>query len=379
MVQAVVLAGGVGSRLHPLTRVVPKPLIPFAGSPLVEYIVDKLLREGFKEVIVTAKYLGEQIVEYFKKKPDVKPLLLNSKDTADAVRLVADHLKADFIVSMGDVVTDTPFNQFFKAHRDKGVLASIALKQVDNPLPYGLVYVDENGFISLFTEKPRSLEVYLLTLAHYRVKGSSLYSNLVNAGIYAFKKEILDILASNQGLMDFGRHVFPYLLEAGYRIYGWIAPENTYWNDIGRPSVYKEALWDFLSGKVKNWTPRGESVSAGVYLARNAEVEGTLYPPVFIGRDVVVEQGAVVGPYVVLENGAVVKKGSRLMYSVVWHNTIVEEGAQVYDSIIMNNAVLKQTVKIVSSIVGTGCSVTLDLYNKSLEPCSEVPPYAHKG
>ncbi|MEM4535298.1 MAG: nucleotidyltransferase family protein, partial [Desulfurococcaceae archaeon] len=236
MVQAVVLAGGVGSRLHPLTRVVPKPLIPFAGSPLVEYIVDKLLREGFKEVIVTAKYLGEQIVEYFKKKPDVKPLLLNSKDTADAVRLVADHLKADFIVSMGDVVTDTPFNQFFKAHRDKGVLASIALKQVDNPLPYGLVYVDENGFISLFTEKPRSLEVYLLTLAHYRVKGSSLYSNLVNAGIYAFKKEILDILASNQGLMDFGRHVFPYLLEAGYRIYGWIAPENTYWNDIGRPS-----------------------------------------------------------------------------------------------------------------------------------------------
>lgn len=375
MPKAVVLAGGLGSRLYPLTRVVPKPLIPFAGSPLLDYIVDKILSEGFSEVVVTARYLGEQIVNYLRNRQGVKALILDSKDTADAVRLVAEELSGDFVVSMGDVVTDVSFSEFYKSHVLKRVIASIVLKQVENPLPYGVVYVDENNFISHFAEKPKSLEVYLLTMAHHRERGISQYSNLVNAGIYAFRDEILDILLRNRGLMDFGKHVFPYLLEEGYKIYGWVAPEPTYWNDIGRADVYKEALWDLLEGRVKHWQPRGKVISKGIYVADDAVVEGTIYPPVYIGKGARVEAGATVGPYCVIEEGVYIGKGSKIAYSVVWHHAHLGEGVNVYDSILMNNATLKSGVKVVSSVVGTGCNVGVDLYSLVLDPCIQVSPY----
>lgn len=376
MPKAVVLAGGVGSRLYPLTKVVPKPMVPFAGAPLLEYIVSELRNAGFTEVIITARYLGEQILNYFSNLPGVKPLLLDSKDTADAVRLVSDYLSSNFLVSMGDVVTNIPVGSFFKAHVERGCIASIVLKEVDNPLHYGLVYVDRDGYITLFSEKPRSLEAYLLTLAHHKIRGECLYSNLVNAGIYAFREEVIDILKKSTGLMDFGKHVFPYLLEEGYRVYGWIAPPWTYWNDIGNPSTYKESLWDVIDGKVRGIIPRGKPVSSKVYVGEEAVVEGQVNPPVYIGRRVKVEPGATIGPYAILEEGVVVKKNARVFNSIVWQRTVVGDGAYIYDSILMNNAFVKPQVKVVSSIIGSGCEISRDTYYEVVEPCRLVSPYA---
>ncbi len=376
---AIVLAGGVGSRLYPLSKVTPKPLIPFAGAPLIEYLVDSLLKSGFFEVIITAKYLGDQIVKYFKGRPRVKPLLLNSRDTADAVRLVADMIKGDFLVSMGDVATDIPFSVFFEFHLSKSPTASIVLKQVDNPLPYGLVYVDEGGYVYHFAEKPRSIEACLLLLAHHKSRGAHLYSNLVNAGIYAFKEEVLSLLVEKPSLMDFGRHVFPYLLEQGHKVLGWIAPAGSYWNDIGVPSVYKEAVWDLLEGRISNWSPRGRLYSRGLYIAEGATVKGSVIPPVYIGKDVVIEEGAVVGPYASLEEGTIVKKEARVSYAITWQSTTIAEGSQVHDSIVMNNATVGPQVKVVSSIVGTGCTIGRDLVREVIEPCSWVSPYEAIG
>lgn len=374
---AIVLAGGVGSRLYPLTRILPKPIVPFAGSPLLDYVIESLIQNGFDEIIITARYLGEQIVKLYDGKKFVRPVLLNSRDTADAVRLVSGLIKgkSNFLVSMGDVVTNIPYSAFFDHHVNSGVIASIVLKEVDNPLPYGLVYLDENSNITLFSEKPPSLEIYLLSVAFHTVKSPGFYSNLVNAGIYSFKEDILDILSENSGLMDFGRHVFPYLLETGYVIRGWIAPQNTYWNDIGRVEIYKEATWDLLDGKIKGWAPRGKQVSRGVYYTGESQINGIIHPPAYVGRNVTIEHGAIIGPYVVLEDNTVIGKNSKISYSIIWHNSHIGENAVIYNSVVMNNVIIKNSVKIISSIIGTGCVVEKDLYNSLIEPCSTVSPY----
>lgn len=379
MSTAIVLAGGVGSRLSPLTLVVPKPMVPFAGAPLLEYIVNDLERVEFKEVIIVARYLGDQIVNYFTGRGRVKPLLLDSKDTADAVRLVAHLVKGDFLVTMGDIVTNVPYRAFFEHHLNSGAIASIVLKEVDNPLPYGLVYVDEDFNVVLFAEKPPSLEIYLLSIAFQRLKNPSFHSNLVNAGIYAFREDILRLLEVNMGLMDFGRHVFPYLLETGYRVKGWVAPANSYWNDVGKPDVYKEALWDLIGDRVRGWSPRGQRVSRGVHVAEGAVVRGTIYPPVYIGVNAVVERGAVIGPYAVIEEGVLVESSARVSHSVVWQKSVISNNAWVHDSIIMNGVLVKNGVKVVSAIVGSGCTVDRDLYREVLLPCVKVSPYENRG
>ncbi|MEM4718214.1 MAG: NDP-sugar synthase [Desulfurococcaceae archaeon] len=375
MPTAVVLAGGVGSRLYPLTKVVPKPLIPFAGAPLLDYIIETLKQNGFNNIIITARYLGGQIVKYYESVEGVKPLLLDSKDTADAIRLIADHIKGEFLVSMGDVVTNIPFFDFYKYHLFSNSTASIVLKEVDNPLPYGLVYIDEKSNIVLFCEKPPSLEIYLLSIAFHAVKSPGFHGNLVNAGIYAFNEEVKDILLENKGLMDFGRHVFPYLLENGYIIKGWIAPPDTYWNDIGRVEVYKEAIWDFLEGKVKGWNPRGRNISRGIIIALNASLHGSIIPPVYLGDNVIVDQGSIIGPYAVIEKNTVIEESSRVSYSIIWSNTLIRKNTYIYDSVIMNHAEVKNGVRIVSSVVGSGCVVENDLFKQVLEPCKQVSPY----
>ncbi|MEM1638861.1 MAG: NDP-sugar synthase [Desulfurococcaceae archaeon] len=377
MPTAIVLAGGVGSRLYPLTKIVPKPMVPFAGAPLLDYVIETLIQSGFDEIIITARYLGEQIVNYYSGEKLVKPVLLDSKDTADAVRLVAGLIKGKnyFLVSMGDVVTSIPYMVFLENHVKSGVIASIVLKEVDNPLPYGLVYLDENSNVILFCEKPPSLEIYLLSIAFHAVKSPGFHSNLVNAGIYSFKEDIIDILLENTGLMDFGRHVFPYLLETGYAVRGWIAPRNIYWNDIGRVEVYKEAMWDLISGKIEGWSPRGKQVSRGIYLSAESKINGILHPPVYVGKNVVIENGAIVGPYVVLEDNTIVEKNSKISYSIAWRNTHIGENTIIHNSVIMNNATIKNTVKVISSIIGTGCNIEKDIYNSVIEPCSTVSPY----
>lgn len=372
---AVILAGGVGSRLYPLTRVIPKPLIPFAGAPLLDYTLKSLAESGINEVIITARYLGEYILRYYRGHSVARPVLLDSKDTADAVRLIAGLIKGDFMVLMGDTATNISYTSVYKYHVESQATGTIVLKEVDNPLPYGLVYVDKNSNILLFSEKPPSLEIYFTTLAFQSIKGPVLYGNLVNTGVYVFRDEILDILVHNPGLMDFGRHVFPYLLENGYVLKAWIAPTSTYWNDIGRPEVYKEALWDLIDGRISGWTPPGRNISRGVYIQGEPVISGLLNPPVFIGNDVTIEPGAIVGPYAVVENGSVIRAGSKISYSIVWSGGEIGRNTIVHDSIVMNNAVIHDGVKIVSSIIGTGCNIKVDMYKQSLEPCIMVPPY----
>ncbi|ADV64632.1 sugar phosphate nucleotidyltransferase [Desulfurococcus mucosus] len=374
--KAVVLAGGLGTRLYPLTKVAPKPMIPLAGKPILEYIVDGLVRHGFTDIIIAARYLGTQVVEYFKGHPYAKPVILDSKDTADAVRLLDGVFDDHFIVSMGDTLCNADYREIYDYHKSSNAVATIALKQVENPLPYGIVYLDEHGDILLFIEKPLSIEVYLLSLAYYRQKGASAYENLINAGIYVFNPHILEILERNPGLMDFGRHVFPYLVENGYRVRGHVLGHSVYWNDIGRLETYKSVAWDMLDGRIPGLEPAAPMASKGVYIHDSAIVRGRVNPPVYIGRSVVVEEGASVGPYAVLEDNAVVGKGSVIQEGIVWRDTLIGEGSRIYDSILMNRVEVAPGSTLVSTVVGTGSRVSGELSKMILDPVEVTPPYA---
>jgi len=374
--KTVILAGGIGSRLHPLTKVTPKPLLPLAGRPILEYIIEGLVAQGFRDIVIVARYLGDQIVKYFGSNPYAKPLLLDSKDTADAVRLVANLLDDHFIVTMGDTISNVSYRDVVDSHMKSNPVATIALKQVENPLPYGIVYLNEYNDVLLFVEKPLSIEVYLLSLAYYRQKGVSSYENLINAGIYVFNPHILEVLLRNPGLMDFGRHVFPYLIENGYKVKGYVLRHDTYWNDIGRIETYKAATWDLLGGLIQGVSPGGVEVSQGVYAHDSTVIKGEVRPPVYLGRKTIIEEGAIVGPYASIEDGVVVGRGTIVKESIIWHNTVIGGEARIYDSIVMNNVDVAPGSTLVSSIIGTGNQVNGILTGKTLNPVEAIPPYA---
>ncbi|MEM1634789.1 MAG: NDP-sugar synthase [Thermosphaera sp.] len=376
MPSAVILAGGSGTRLYPLTKILPKPLIPLAGRPIIQYIIDLLRNNGFDRIMIAARYLGHHIVDYYRGRKGIEVYLIDSKDTADVLRILSDYLNEEyFLVSMGDVLTDAPLMELYREHVNSRVLATIALKEVENPLPYGLVFLDDKRRIVLFTEKPISLEIYLLSVAIYKYRVESAYWNLVNTGFYMFNRRIIDILKENESLMDFGRHVFPFLLENEFVLKGWVMPVESYWSDIGRIESYKEATWDLLDNKIRGAFPAGKTISSGVHMGDNIEIRGEIIPPVYIGSNVVIEDGAKVGPYAVLEDDVVVGRGSIIHESIIWHRSEIMDDSYVNDSILMNNVVVKPGSKVVSSVVGAGNIVSHDLYKVKLDVAYEASPY----
>lgn len=374
--QAVVLAGGLGTRLHPLTSVVPKPMIPLAGKPIIQYIIDLLRGSGAKKIHVVARYLGEIIVDYYEGSSDIVVHLVDSKDTADAVRLISEYLeKENFLVTMGDALSNAKLDKLYEFHISSNAISTIALKEVDNPLQYGSVYLGADNNVILFIEKPRTMELYMLSVAFYKYRGRASYCNLVNTGFYAFSPTILEVLRGNPGLMDFGRHVFPYLIENHYVVKGYVLEPFTYWEDIGRIETYKKALWDLLEGRVVGVYPPGRMISHGIYVGGSADIYGKLIPPVYVGEGAVIEENAVVGPYVSLERGAAVGRDARVSRSVIWHRSTIGRGAHVQDSIIMNDVAIRDYVKIVDSVIGTGNVVVENLFNAVLPPRTMVSPY----
>ncbi|WP_276814626.1 NDP-sugar synthase [Desulfurococcus amylolyticus] len=374
--KAVVLAGGLGTRLYPLTKITPKPMIPLAGKPILEYITEWLRKHGVKDVIIVARYLGDQILAYFKDHPYVRAMLLDSKDTADAIRLLDGILEESFIVTMGDTLCNIVYREIYESHESSNAVATIALKQVENPLPYGIVYLNEQGDIQLFIEKPLSIEVYLLNIAYYRRKSLSAYENLINTGIYVLSQHILEILEKNPGLLDFGRHVFPYLIENEYKVKGYILKHNVYWNDVGRLETYRNVAWDLLDGEIAGFEPGAPKISPGIYMHESSLVKGEVHPPVYIGRNVVIEDDTVIGPYVILEDNVKVEHGSIIRESIIWHNTIIRRGSKIYDTIIMNNVEVAENTRMMASVIGTGNHVRGDISKKNIEPVEVTPPYA---
>jgi len=235
--RAVILAGGVGKRLRPLTEYRPKPLIPVAGKPCIDYVMRSLVKGGFDQHIITTGYLSDRLIKRIADGAEFGASIVYSFEaepagTAGAVKNVADFLDSTFVVASGDVLADVDIGALYEYHKKKGAMATMALTKVKDPTPFGIVGLDKENRINRFLEKPARKDVF---------------SNLINAGIYILEPEVLDYIPEGQ-MFDFSKQVFPALLEDKKPLYG--RQIKGVWKDIGKPEDYRQAQLDHTERKV---------------------------------------------------------------------------------------------------------------------------------
>src|SRR5579871_3539740 len=330
--KAMILAAGVGSRLDPLTRNVPKPLVPIINRPVMEYLVELLKKHGFDEIMVNLHYLGDQIEGYFGDGSRWGVHIHWSKEDklwgdAGSVKRVEEFFKDDtFIVIGGDDLTDMDLTKLVKTHRDKGALATIALSLVDDPSEYGIVLMNEDSRITRFLEKP---------------KGEVIFSNTANTGVYIFEPEIFEQIPRGTFYM-FGKQVFPQLLDQRRPLYGHLTA--AYWKDVGNLKVYQQTHKDVLEGRVNVPMPY-EEVRKFVWMGENVQIDESaeIGYPVAIGNNVHIKAGAKV-----LEN------------TVIGNDCAVEEDAVVRDSILWDGAVIMRGTQLERCVVGKDCRIQTD-------------------
>ena len=310
--RAVLMAGGSGTRLRPLTCDLPKPMVPVLNRPIAEHIVNLLKRHDIKEVIATLHYLPDVMRDYFQDGRDfgVQMTYAVEEDqplgTAGCVKNIAELLDDTFLVISGDSITDFDLKEAVRFHKEKGSKATLVLTRVPNPIEFGVVITDEEGRIKRFLEKPSTSEIF---------------SDTVNTGTYILEPEVLDYLPPNQE-QDFSKDLFPLLLEKGDPMYGYVA--EGYWCDVGHLEAYREAQYDALDSKVLVDFAYPE-VSPGLRVGQNTHIDPTavIKPPVLIGRNcrigarVTLEPGTVIGDNVTVGSDADLKR------PIIWNGAII--------------------------------------------------------
>ncbi|MEX2683874.1 MAG: sugar phosphate nucleotidyltransferase [Candidatus Sigynarchaeota archaeon] len=362
----VILAGGLGSRLFPLTQDIPKPLVKVCGKAMLDYAIDHLRYAGIKKIIIVLKHMGEKIREHMEKHwfndanrlgdLEIKIPYVDSKDTADALRSVDNLINTEnILVSMGDIVTNLPLKRFLDYHLSKKGFATISMKPIDEPTQYGVVILDADKKIHTFLEKPDSQELYVSSMIQRT--GMFQHTNLINTGIYAFNKEILQILRKEHQLMDFGKHVFRFLLENKYSIYGFV--ENYYWMDVGQPRPYLWANWDLLRKHGWPITPPGFEHDDGLWYD-NYPVHGDglkLHGPVFIGNNVRLGREVNILPLSVIGDDVDIGNQTTIDKSVVWENVQIGSKCTIHETIICTGARIGDNVNLNECVVGPGCVI----------------------
>lgn len=377
---AVILAGGLGSRLNPLTAKICKPMVPVGNKPMVDYAIDHLRYAGIKKIIIVVKHLGDKLRDLIEntwnsevqRNLDIEVLVphVDSKGTADAVRKVSDMIETEnFVVSMADIVTNLPMREFMSYHEQKNSQATVSMKRIEEmATKYGNTLLDEQGRIIRFLEKPSSEEIYLSALTG----GSTEPLPIINTGIYCFKREILDLLDSTN-FMDFGKDVFPYLLENHYRLYGFV--QDYYWLDVGNPTTYLWSNWDVLrlygypispagirQGNRHVWYGEkkvGEREGVGV-------VDGVVEKPSVSHDDLVCfginnQFGENCHVHELSVIGSNTKFGNKVQISrsVIWDNCTVGDNVTIDQSVIADGCVIGKNVIIRSNtIIGPNTTIS---------------------
>lgn len=316
--QALILAGGEGTRLRPLTYAVPKPVLPLAGRPHIAYVIDWLRGHGVDDVVVSCGFLAEGMREALARlEPGVRIRYAEEPDargTAGAIRFAEDLLADRFLVLNGDCLCDLDLSALIERHEGAGGRATIALYPVEDPSAYGLVRRADDGEISEFLEKPDP---------------DQIDSDEINAGAYVLERSVLELIPPDREV-SIEREVFPRLVGKG--LYG-LRLEG-YWIDIGTPERYLRANWDILERRVETVTAErlGEG---GLLVEEDAEAsEEEIEPPALIESGSRVAEDARIGPRAVLGPGCVVEAEATLRDSVLLAGCRVGEGARVEEAIL---------------------------------------------
>jgi len=341
------MAGGEGSRLRPLTSRRPKPLAPVVNKPVMEHIIDLLRRHGITEIVATLHYLADEIESYFGDGSSFGVSMNYVVEdtplgTAGAVRLATELLANEpFLVISGDALTDIDLPALIAHHAESGASATIALQRVTNPLEFGVVVTDDDRRIRRFLEKPSWGEIF---------------SDTINTGIYLLDAAVLSYMERGKSY-DFSRDIFPRMLHEGKLISGYIT--NSYWTDIGTLQQYQQANYDALAGKVRLQI-EGAEATPGIWIGEGCRIdpEARLIAPLVIGRNVVIEAGAVVGGETVIGNATIVAKNARLERTIAWADCYFGESSNLEGCTIADRNIVKDHVTVgEGTVVGTGCTL----------------------
>ena len=341
--KAVVMAGGEGSRLRPLTLTRPKPMLPVANQPLLGHILMLLKRHGIVDVIMTLQYLPTMIQDYF---GDGKNLGMNIEyviedsplGTAGSVKNAGSFLPADepFLVISGDALTNFDLTQLVTHHREREALVTVALYHVPNPLEFGVINLADDSRITQFMEKPGWGEVT---------------SDAVNTGIYVMQPEILARIPPGQNL-DWSHDVFPAMLAQGEPLFGYVM--EGYWCDTGTLTEYHRANADLLNG-VLHLGDLGEHIGGGIWTGGPVEIapDAQLFGPIYLGQEVKIKGGVVIHGPAVIRDYTVVDNRVRIDRSIVLRNCYIGEGAELHGAVIARQCSIKsRAVVFEGAVVG---------------------------
>jgi NDP-sugar pyrophosphorylase family protein len=345
--KAVILAGGFGTRVRPLTYLNPKPMLPLVNKPFMNRFISWIRSHGIKDIILSTGYLPNVFENYFKDGKEVGVKITYMKEevplgTCGAVKNAEGLLDNEpFIVFNGDVLTGLNLTDMIRFHKDKKADITIALTPVEDPTSYGLVPIDEDDRVEKFLEKPSWDEIS---------------TNLINAGIYIIEKKLLDLVPPNENY-SFERGLFPNALEIGYRIFGFVS--NAYWLDLGTPAKYLQAHFDILNRKI-NFEFNGDEIYKNIFIDKFSKFhkESLISGPIVIGKNCEIEKGAVINPLTVIGNNCYIASGSNISTSVLFDGSKVGKNCIIKDSILSYNVKVKDKVIIEdNSIVGDNTEI----------------------
>ncbi|MGI5900334.1 MAG: sugar phosphate nucleotidyltransferase [Christensenellales bacterium] len=334
--KAIIMAGGEGSRLRPLTCELPKPLVPLLGRPIMRYAVELLKKHNIYDIAATVAYKAKMIEDEFKGElhcfKEEVPL-----GTAGSVKMCSEFLdggsEQSFLVISGDALTDLDISAAVKFHKEKEAFATLVLKRVPNPLEYGVVHCGKNGRIKRFVEKP---------------DWGGVISDTVNTGIYILDKRALNYIP--EGKYDFGKELFPKLVAMGQQVYGYVSQD--YWCDVGDIATYMSAQRDMLFGRVN------VAISSGALPDFIFNEGAVMETPCYIGKGTVISSGAKIGEGSVVGDKVHVGKNAIIENAVIWDGARIGDGAMVSGCVVQSGAVIGKNASVhVGAVLGEGAAV----------------------
>ncbi len=344
--KAVVMAGGEGTRLRPLTSNQPKPMVPIVGKPCIEHILDLLREHGFDDVIVTLAFMPQAIRGYFGDGEAYGVSIRYSVEespagTAGSVKLAEEALDETFLVISGDALCDIDLGALVRFHQEKGAQVTIGLKSVPNPLEFGIVVTDEEGRIERFLEKP---------------SWGQVFTDTINTGIYVLEPEVLRHVPADTPY-DFSKELFPLLLEMGKPLYGYVC--DGYWQDIGNLDQYRQANFDALDERVRLSIP-GIRLRGNVWVGEGVNLDDldAIEAPAFVGNYCRIAPRASVGPYSVLMPSVTLADHARTARSVVDSSTFIGRSALIEGAIVGRACDLRPHARLHEGVaVGDNCTI----------------------
>ncbi len=344
--KAVVMAGGEGTRLRPLTINRPKPMVSLVDRPVIQHIIELLKIHGITDIIITVQYLANAIQDYYGDGSLHGVNITYSLEevplgTAGSVKHAEHLLDGPFLVISGDSLTDFNLTQVIEHHMSTQAMATITLTRVQNPLDYGVVITDEDGQVRQFLEKPSWGEVF---------------SDTINTGIYVLNPEVLAYIERGK-LTDWSKDVFPRMLHKGDTIYGYIA--EGYWTDVGTIEAYMRACGDYLAGRVR--LPRsGTNIGGEVWVDGDAEIapDAQLHGPIYLGHGAKIKGGVIIHGPSAIRDYTIVDARASIDRSIIWRNSYIGERAELRGAIVLRQSNIRQRAVLFEGVVvGDGVQI----------------------